>query len=375
MKSLILQGLLQQLTSEICEAEELANNQKYFLNMAKFKYDGYKQFSPGMRFIERFALWLNQFKDTSDRKVALDFVKNHLVYISAPEMDLLVSSCYPDVIKPILFKKVSNQLGIPEYRVNAISNDPKFRSLLRQSLFCGLSDGARIEIFRRSNTGVLSHEQIYQTYELSAKRASKMQEELAADQKKNLGRDPNSDEDKFKVLFLLDDFSASGTSYLKYSTTENKLKGKINALYESIYTKDDLKDVFDLENLEVHIVLYLCTEQAKKAIEENFQKLKEAYSLKIIPDLHIVHLIPDSYKISAEKNKEIIDLCHKDIYYDGGNLEDEHTGGKVKLGFSECALPVILYHNCPNNSLSILWAYENAKFEGLFPRVPRHKEL
>lgn len=374
MKSEILQGLLYQLTGELCDLDELSNNRKFFLHMAKFKYDDYKQFSPGMRFIERFALWLNQFKDLDDRKDALDFVKNSLVYISGPEMDLLVSSCYPDIIKPILFRKVSADLGIPEYRVFEISNDPKFKSLLRQSLFCGLSDGARIEIFRRSNTGVLSHEQIYQTYELSAERASKMQGELVADQKRNLGRSPNSNEDKFKVLFLLDDFSASGTSYLKFNSTEKRLKGKINALYESINNKEDLKGVFDMENLEIHIILYLCTEQAKTAIESNFRKLKEIFNLKNIPELHIIHLISDSYKISEENNKKIFDLCNKDLYYDGSKLEDIHTG-EVKLGFSGCALPVVLYHNCPNNSLSILWAYENAQFGGLFPRVPRHKEL
>jgi hypothetical protein len=373
MKSEILQGLLYQLTGDICEAEELSNNRKFFLNMAKFKYDDYKQFSPGMRFIERFALWLNQFKDLSDRKDALDFVKNYLVYISAPEMDLLVSSCYPDVIKPILFKKVSAELRIPEFKVSEISNSTKFKSLLRQSLFCGLSDGARIEIFRRSNTGVLSHEQIYQTYELSAERASKMHEELIIDIAKNLGKDPEIHEGKFKVLFLLDDFSASGTSYLKFSSDENKLKGKINALYESI-NKDDLKSVFDLDNLEVHIILYLCTEQAKTTIISNFQRLQEKFALKNIPKLHIVHLIPDEYKISAANNQPIYNLCNKNLYYDGDTLEDSHTG-EVKLGFSGCALPVILYHNCPNNSLSILWAYENAKFGGLFPRVPRHKEL
>lgn len=239
MKSEILQGLLHQLTGDICAPDEFTSNRKFFLNMAKFKYDGYKQFSPGMRFIERFALWLNQFEDLGDRKVALEFVRNNLVYISSPEMELLVSSCYPDVIKPILFKKVSAELGIPEYKVKAISSSLNFKLLLRQSLFCGLSDGARIEIFRRSNTGVLSHEQIYQTYELSAKRASKMQEELFADQQKTLGRDPKTDEDRFKVLLLLDDFSASGTSYLKFSSTENKLKGKINALYENISLLSD----------------------------------------------------------------------------------------------------------------------------------------
>jgi hypothetical protein len=376
MKTEIVQGLLYQLTGSICDAEEFAANRKFFQTMAKFKYDGYKQFSPGMRFIERFALWLNQFSDLDDRKIALDFIKNDLIYISGPEMDLLVSSCYPDIIKPILFRKISEELGVPEYNIKEISNSSQFNSLVRQSLFCGLSDGARIEIFRRSNTGVLSHEQIYQTYELSAKRAAKMQEELVADQTKNLGKAPTSDEDKFKILFLLDDFSASGTSYLKYNEKENKLKGKINALYESIYSKDDFKDVFDLEDLEVHIVLYLCTAQAKNNIEANFQRLKDAYKLKSAPKLHIVYLIPDSYRLTAENSKSIIELCQKDAYYDGDMLEDKHTGGgEVKLGFEKCSLPLILYHNSPNNSLSILWAYESGKFEGLFPRVPRHKEL
>jgi len=81
MKTLILQGLLQKLTVDICDAEELAENHKYFLNMAKYKYDSYKQFSPGMRFIERFALWLSQFKDSDDKKIAHDFIKNQLIYL------------------------------------------------------------------------------------------------------------------------------------------------------------------------------------------------------------------------------------------------------------------------------------------------------
>ncbi len=370
MKTLILQGLLQKLTVDICDAEELAENHKYFLNMAKYKYDSYKQFSPGMRFIERFALWLSQFKDSDDKKIAHDFIKNQLIYISSKEIDVLVSSCYTDIIKPILFKYISIDLKIFEYEVNKIANSHGFKSLLRQSLFCGLSDGAKIEIFRRSNTGILTHEQIYQTYELSGKRAKKMHDELITDQKKNLGRNPNSSEDKFKILFLMDDFSASGTSYLKFSESKG-LHGKIFALYESIYNNSELKPIFDLENLEVHIVLYLCTEQAKTAIEENFQKLSETFSLKNKPKLHIGYLIPESNKIN---NKEIIDLCKKEEYYDGDKLEDKHTGD-VRLGFKACALPVVLYHNCPNNSLSILWAYENSKFAGLFPRVPRHKEI
>lgn len=104
---------------------------------------------------------------------------------------------------------------------------------------------------------------------------------------------------------------------------------------------------------------------------ENFQKLKEVYKLSVVPELHIVHLIENSYKLT---NQKIVEICQKDTYYDAEKLEDRHTGS-VKLGFSQCALPVVLYHNTPNNSISILWAYENATFKGLFPRVPRHKEI
>lgn len=66
MKTEIVQGLLYKLTGEICDAEEFATNRKFFQTMAKFKYDGYNQFSPGMRFIERLSLWLNQFSDLGD---------------------------------------------------------------------------------------------------------------------------------------------------------------------------------------------------------------------------------------------------------------------------------------------------------------------
>ena len=373
MKSDVAHALLYKLTGSLLN-EEFASTSKYFQTMAKYKYDGYKQFSPGMRFIERLALWLNQFDEHTDRKAALDFVKDNLIYISGPELDLLIASCFPDFINPILIKKIADNKNIPQYRIKEIVNAVEYRTLRRQSLFCGLSDGSRTEIFRRSNPSIISHEQVYQTYELSDKRAAKMQEELNSDLSKILERTPTEEEQKFKMLFLLDDFSASGTSYLKYSEDEKKLKGKINALYDSIFTKEGIKKIFDLENLEVHIILYLCTEQAKTTITTNIAKLAEEYGLKIKPELHILHPIPDAYKLNQPEAAAILSVCEKDAYYDDKALEDKHTG-QVKFGFSNCALPLVLYHNCPNNSVSILWAYETAKFEGLFPRIPRHREL
>lgn len=359
--------------------EEIDDARKYFQNMAKYKYDDYQQYYPGMRFIERFALWLNQFDD-DDKKAALEFVRHKLIFISQSEMNLLVASSFPDVIREHLVRDVATQNSEPEYKVAKILASDEYKKLLRQSLFCGMSDGAKIEYFRRSNAGRISHEQIYLTHELSEERAGKMKEKLVEDLKKRLGVDevPKADQ-KFKRVFLLDDFSASGTSYLKFSIKNGvkEGKGKIAAFYKSIFQNESLKEAFDLDQLKVYVILYLCTEQAKNQIEQNFTELKNLYNHK--PELICIHVIPNTDKLSEFRDADVINLCNKDKYYDSEELEDEHTrqgGNNVKFGFGDCALPLILFHNTPNNTVPLLWAYdESEKFKGLFPRIPRHKEI
>jgi hypothetical protein len=378
MRNDIAQALLLNVLKDT-SFEEIDDARKYFQNMAKYKYDDYQQYYPGMRFIERFALWLNQFND-SDKKAALKFVREKLIFISQAEMNLLVSSTFPDVIREYLIKDAAFQINEPAYKVARILASHEYKKLLRQSLFCGMSDGAKIEYFRRSNAGIMSHEQIYLTHELSDERAEKMKEKLLEDLKKILQADQVSEADqKFKRIFLLDDFSASGTSYLKFSEKNGikEGKGKIAAFYKSIFENPVLKGVFDLTHLKVYVILYLCTEQAKDQIEKNFIELQSQYGNK--PELICIHVIPNSEKISELHDSDVIALCKKENYYDAEELEDQHTrrGGKdVKLGFGECALPVVLYHNTPNNSVPLLWSYdESKKFKGLFPRIPRHKEI
>jgi hypothetical protein len=355
--------------------EVVNDTRKYFQTMARFKYDDYQQYSPGMRFVERLSLWLNQFKP-EDKNVALEFIREKLIFISQSEMNLLISSAFPDVIRSLFIKDIAIELSVPEYHLKKIVLSINYKMLIRQTLFCGMSDGAKMEIFRRANTGIITHEQIYQTYELSASRADKMKEELVNDLKKFKGSDLTTDEGKFKRLYLLDDFSASGTSYLKLND-KGELKGKISALYKSIFGNDDLKDVFDLNNLKVYVLIYLCTEQAKSQIESNFSELFTKYGNR--PELICMHLIPKSDKLNSVDDSKIIELCNKDEYYDAEEIEDFHTkqgGANVKLGFGSCALPLVLAHNTPNNSVPILWSYEtSSSFKGLFPRIPRHKEL
>lgn len=359
--------------------ETVDDIRKYFQNMARYKYDDYHQFYTGMRFIERLALWLEQFKG-ADRSTAMGFVRDKIIFISQSEMNLLVSSAFPDFIRELLIKDISQATNIPEYLMSKIIASKEYRKLVRQSLFCGMSDGAKMEYFRRSNTGVISHEQIYQTYELSDERATKMQDELINDLQNIIGSEAIEEGDKkFKRVFLLDDFSASGTSYLKFVTKNGVSvgKGKIAAFYKSIFENKELEKVFDLDALKVYVIIYLCTEQAKNQIEGNFAELEKTYRRK--PELLCLHIIPNSDKLSAINDSALVELCKNDAYYDADELEDKHTrqGGKeVKLGFGECALPVVLFHNTPNNSVPLLWSYDSSKkFKGLFPRIPRHKEI
>ena len=92
----------------------------------------------------------------------------------------------------------------------------------------------------------------------------------------------------------------------------------------------------------------------------------------------VVHKLSSDSPLSENVDSAFLELCDKDEYYDSSTLEDGSTqvgGTGVKRGFANSLLPLVLSHNTPNNSVSLLWAYEHASTRGLFPRIPRHKEI
>ena len=185
-------------------------------SFASFKYDDYQPFFPGMRYIESLALWLNQFKSLDERKAAYNFVRNQLIYISLDEMEHLIEMAYPDCIKKILMQRVATQINLNEWELTKIISSIEFEKMLRQTIFLGLSDGAHIGLFRRSNPN-LSHEQILRTHEISKDRANDMKDKLKEDLNRICPHDLNKNNYKFKNVILLDDFSASGKSYIRAS--------------------------------------------------------------------------------------------------------------------------------------------------------------
>jgi hypothetical protein len=87
----------------------------------------------------------------------------------------------------------------------------------------------------------------------------------------------------------------------------------------------------------------------------------------------VVQIFPDSL---SQIENPIATFSQK--YFDPV-LRDEHTakGGDPALGFGGFALPVVLHHNAPNNSVGLLWADTSERDDGanrraLFPRRERH---
>src|SRR5436853_485452 len=125
--------------------------------MANAKYDDYREYLAGARFIESLAAWLQQFA-SADRESAYKFVRRRLVYVSPGELQHLIALAYPESMQSTLVADASAASNLPTYRIWAsLDGRSRYHALRRSSLFFGLSDGARIDAFRRSNQGIISN--------------------------------------------------------------------------------------------------------------------------------------------------------------------------------------------------------------------------
>lgn len=367
--------LAEQLLARVLEwnSEEVATERPIVQALAAYKYDEYQQFSAGSRFIENLALWLNQFGTPDERRVAYEFVKTRLVFCSSTELRHLVEISYPDHIRPRLLERAASN-AMMRFRPAAVAAQTEFRVRQRQCLFLGLSDGARIDTFRRANV-TLNHEQIWQTHELNEDRVEKLIEKLGEHLEQITGGQVPDGDRKFRTLVLLDDFSASGTSYYALPA-QAPTGGKVTRFFEDLCSGKPVASLVDLANLEVYILLYVATEQA-------LDHLKEAsaatWGKQNIPcSVIVVQTLPRGLKLTHSSSADVGRLIADPRYYDH-DIFDSHfaKGGTsdARYGYAACGLPVVLYHNSPNNSVALLMSYETLKFRGLFPRIQRHREM
>ena len=343
--------------------DETSRERPLLQALANFKYDEYQQFSPGIRFIESLVKWLAQFKTVEEKKTAYDFISKSLIFISNDQVAHLVNITYADKIQPIIIKKTADFIGINNFWVRKIVKSTSYKVILRRSLFIGLSDGSKIDQLRRS-TSRISNEQVLTTYAISDEKIKDMLAELKKSQISN----------KFNTVFLIDDFTASGTSYFR--KVEGGWKGKIYKFLKSVSGAATNAELFQAgEKLDIHIIFYLATSEALEKLRANMENFKTEHpEFNFDFSIDAVQVIGSDIKADILKNTAFVDLIK--TYYDDSINDSHYKEGKhdePHLGFNECGLPLILNHNTPNNSLPILW-FPDDKVKGLFPRVKRHKD-
>ncbi|WP_454685351.1 phosphoribosyltransferase-like protein [Ancylobacter moscoviensis] len=323
--------------------------------MARLKYDGYRDFQAGMRFFESLATWLQQF-DRAERETAYAFVRSRLVYVGPIEMQKLVEQFYPKTMRERLVSTVAAQRGIPAFRVlgdeAARSNVDRLR---RQTLVMGLSDGARIDGVRHSNVGLLTNEQLVL--------ATQLDKEKWEDLLGNLREDLKDEQALFRLVYLVDDFAGTGTSFFRYNEEKEKWSGKLWRFKESIEGARQVlgSNPFD-PNWELCVHHYIASSAAAQAIGERQELAKEALagdSWAKAVHISFGTVLPADLPLGVVEGRDDAFINLTQTYYDP-IIRTKHTdvGGveHLGLGYGGCALPLVLDHNTPNNAVALLWA-------------------
>ena len=260
------------------------------------KYDSYRNFEPGRRFLESLVLWLNQFKTLEERQVAYQFIKEKLLYISETQMAHLVELLYPQRVLPILMKQTSEKDYVPFFHIKKILSSQTFKVLKRKTLFLSMSDGARIDAFRRKNA--LNNEQVSVSYELSIEKWQRMNEEL----EKWLKNKGMQCEAKFENVFLIDNFSGSGNSIIRKK--ESKFKGKLSQFVkDSLGTKNSpckLGNYCLDGGPRVFVITYISTKKALAHLKETIKHIEKDKNLSSCEILEPLLLLDDNISVSQE---------------------------------------------------------------------------
>lgn len=364
------------------DAQTLASERAALEFMGSMKYDAYDRYMPGMRFMSSLVQWLNNIEE-EDRDEAYKFIKEKLVFISSTQMNYLVDLLYDSKIRPILLDMATTETGMPSYKRSSNVVHNRFEIEKRSALVVGLSDGAHTDILRRS--AGFNNEQVLTNYYPDGKKLKDMLDELRKDEKLKGIEKPY-----FRRIFLIDDFTASGKSFIRYDESDGEYHGKLKKIINELCTKNkknnegkvDIKHMSYLldplqEKIQIDILFCIATEKARTNIKSNLDDYLKSvgWQDKVEFNIYIVQLLEDKLSNDIKTDNDLVKVLKKEKHFvEECVISKSYKVGKNDspwLGFDECALPVVLAHNTPNNSLPIIWQ-DAERFHGLFPRISRH---
>ncbi|MES2972364.1 MAG: hypothetical protein V4757_02090 [Pseudomonadota bacterium] len=339
--------------------------------MVDYKFDHYQGYSAGHRFYIHLLRWFSQFKSVPDRECAYALLRKRLIYVSQREMHHLVNLSWP-MIAGHMRSAIARRLTVPVYQVTQLAEARRQLEVMRtRTLYVGVSDGARIDVFRRYNEGAVSNEQVVSMAEISAGKQQSLREKL----EKRLKKLGASEPPVFEWVCLIDDFTGSGTSSIRFDASG--WDGKVEK-----FIKDN---ALSAENSLIakggHILVhhYLASAWAAEQVT-NLLKQYQTHQSGFVFIPSFSHVLPASIKIDAQSDPGLEALLKGG--YDP-SIQTSHTGNDIWLGYKQCGLPLVLDHNAPNNSVATLWARSDKRKENyvaanhmspLFPRRQRHSD-
>jgi hypothetical protein len=221
---------------------------------------------------------------------------------------------------------VAAEQGIPAHKVGKIKQHPRFKELQLKSLYLGLSDGARTNELRRASDGEIGNEQIWQAYELGEDKAAEMVSELKDALSKSRF---SSSEPRFNLIWLLDDFSGSGNTYIRFDSKLGRYKGKIKKVYERLHQGD----LVDTSHYEVFLLLYVATRKAIDHIDYWAERFTSENGFKPL-QTRVLCPIENTESLSRTWTPELQSILTNPAYYDE-RASDKHilVGGTTSARF------------------------------------------
>jgi hypothetical protein len=333
--------------------------------LERFKYDSYEEFVAGSRFVENLARWLQQFS-SADRDAAYNFVRSRLLFVTNAEIERLVDAFFPRVVYYDVLNVVAETLTVRPFEALGTSGAQRlFSREIRRSLFIGVSDGARTDVLRRFNVGRLVNDQVLLTPDLADTRW----EDALGDLRRDLG-ESNA---VFARVYLLDDFTASGTTFCQ---KKEKWKGKLPRFYDSFATAVEC-GAMDAET-PIFVHHYIGTSKAASSLSAAIEDAKSQNGnrgwFKGNVRLTFGEVLDSDIPLSDPRDQAMMDLCFR--YYDKSIEKPEHDQVNLQLGYKDARLPLVLQHNTPNNTIPLVWkesdGLDGHPMRSLFRRRERH---
>ena len=298
---------------------------------------------------------------------------NKLIFISSSQMTYLITLLYKKCVSSALALKTAQKMEIPPYRINEIKKSVDYKREKRLALFIGLSDGAHMDVVRR--VGGLSNEQVLTNYYPDTDKLVDMKKELLSD---SLLKELDESDRKFNSLYLIDDFTASGTSFIRKDI--DQYKGKLTKIIDKFFNSkvNETSRELLLPNVDIHIIFCLATQCAISHIENLLSEFIKSRGLeeRISFDVRCVQKIPNGVADEIKNDTTLVDIIKKEKYINKKNVGTKSYkvghGEQEYFGYGDGALPLVLSHNTPNNSILVLWQDDDDNYPSLFPRINRH---